>query len=94
MHCFFKKWCIFHFKEEYKMEVRKILVDSSKYSIKCPYTMNAEFLIVHNTANDAPAENEIKYMIRNNNEVSFHFAVDDVEVVQGIPTNRNTWNAR
>lgn len=75
------------------MEVRKILVDSSKYSIKCPYTMNAEFVVVHNSANDAPAENEIKYMIRNNNEVSFHFAVDDVEVVQGIPTNRNTWNA-
>lgn len=75
------------------MEVRKILVDASKYSIKCPYAMNAEFIIVHNTANDAPAENEIKYMIRNNNQVSFHFAVDDVEVVQGIPTNRNTWNA-
>lgn len=55
--------------------------------------MNAEFVVVHNTANDAPAENEIKYMIRNNNEVSFHFAVDDKEVVQGIPTNRNTWNA-
>ena len=55
--------------------------------------MNAEFVVVHNTANDAPAENEIKYMIRNNNKVSFHFAVDDKEVVQGIPTNRNTWNA-
>ena len=26
------------------------------------------------------AENEIKYMIANNNEVSFHYAVDDKEV--------------
>lgn len=75
------------------MEVRKILVDKSKYNIKCPYEMEAEFIIVHNTANDAPARNEVAYMVRNNNEVSFHFAVDDIEIVQGIPTNRNTWNA-
>ena len=47
--------------------------------------MNAEFITVHNTYNDASAENEIAYMIRNNNEVSFHIAVDDKEAVQGIP---------
>ena len=39
--------------------------------------MNPEFITVHNTYNDAPAENEIAYMIRNNNEVSFHITVDD-----------------
>lgn len=50
-------------------------------------------IVVHNTANDASANNEIKYMISNNNEVSFHYAVDDKEVVQGIPTNRNAWHA-
>ncbi|MEE2015337.1 N-acetylmuramoyl-L-alanine amidase, partial [Bacillus thuringiensis] len=53
------------------MQIRKKLVDSSKYGTKCPYTMNPEFITVHNTYNDAPAENEIAYMIRNNNEVSF-----------------------
>ncbi|WP_423249639.1 peptidoglycan recognition protein family protein [Bacillus thuringiensis] len=31
------------------------------------------------------------YMIRNNNEVSFHIAVDDKEAVQGIPLERNAW---
>lgn len=75
------------------MEIKKLLVDESKYNIKCPYEMNAEFIVVHNTANDAPAENEIKYMISNNNKVSFHYAVDDKEIVQGIPTNRNAWHA-
>jgi N-acetylmuramoyl-L-alanine amidase CwlA len=50
-------------------------------------------IVVHNTANDASAKNEIAYMIRNNNKVSFHYAVDDKEVVQGVPENRNTWNA-
>ena len=48
---------------------------------------------VHNTYNDASAENEIAYMIRNDNEVSFHFAVDDKEAVQGLPLNRNGWHA-
>lgn len=75
------------------MEIKKKLVDESKYNIKCPYEMNAEFVVVHNTANDASAQNEIAYMIRNNNEVSFHYAVDDKEIVQGIPTNRNAWHA-
>ena len=67
------------------------LVSKDKYSIKCPNTMTAEFIVVHNTANDAPAENEIKYMISNNNQVSYHYAVDDKEVIQGLPTDRNAW---
>ena len=75
------------------MEIKQNLVSKEKYSIKCPYTMIAEFFVVHNTSNDASAENEIKYMITNNNEVSFHYAVDDIEIVQGIPEDRNTWNA-
>lgn len=73
--------------------IRQNLVDASKYNIKCPYSMDAEFIVVHNTANDASANNEIAYMISNNNKVSFHYAVDDTEIVQGIPENRNAWHA-
>lgn len=75
------------------MNIRQMLVDKSKYSVKCPYSMTPTRIVVHNTANDASANNEIKYMIGNNNQVSFHIAVDDKEAVQGIPLNRNTWNA-
>lgn len=75
------------------LRIVKNLVSESKYGIKCPYTMSPKFIVVHNTANDASAEDEIAYMIRNNNEVSFHYAVDDNEAVQGIPTNRNAWHA-
>ena len=55
--------------------------------------MTPEFIVVHNTANDASAANEVAYMISNNNQVSFHYAVDDKEIVQGIPENRNAWHA-
>src|SRR5690606_29165546 len=75
------------------MKVRKKLVPSSKYGIKCPYKMDAEFITLHNTYNDASANNEISYMISNDNEVSYHFAIDDKEVVQGLPLDRNGWHA-
>ena len=50
-------------------------------------------IVIHNTANDASAANEVAYMHRNKNKVSFHFAVDDVEIIQALPLNRNSWNA-
>ena len=74
------------------MEIRQMLVGPSKYGIKCPNKMAPKYITFHNTYNDAPAENEIRYMIGNNNEVSFHVAVDDMEAVQGIPFDRNAWH--
>lgn len=73
--------------------IRQNLVSSNKYNIKCPYTMVAEGITVHNTSNKAPAKNEINYMINNNKQVSFHYAVDDIEIIQGIPENRNAFHA-
>lgn len=74
------------------IKIIKNLVPSSKHSIKAPYTMKAEYITFHNTANDATARKEISYMIGNDQEVSYHFAVDDKEVVQGVPLNRNAWH--
>lgn len=75
------------------MKIIQNLVPTSKYSRKCPYAMNAEFIVVHNTANNASARNEIAYMISNNNQVSYHYAIDNTDIVQGIPENRNAWHA-
>lgn len=75
------------------MKIVKNLLPKDKYELKCPYTMKPEFIVVHNTANDASAENEINYMIGNDSSTGFHFAVDDKEVVQGIPLDRNAFHA-
>ncbi|ARV43551.1 N-acetylmuramoyl-L-alanine amidase [Bacillus subtilis] len=72
--------------------VRKNLVASSRYTVKCPYSLDAKYITFHNTANDASADAEIRYMIGNTSSTSYHFAVDDKEVVQGIPTDRNAWH--
>lgn len=75
------------------IKIVKNLVPKEKYYIKCPYEMKPSRIVVHNTANDASAKDEISYMIRNNMEISFHYAVDDIEAVQGIEENRNGWHA-
>ncbi|KIN52415.1 MULTISPECIES: peptidoglycan recognition protein family protein [Bacillus subtilis group] len=74
------------------IKVAKNLVSKSKYGLKCPNPMKAEYITIHNTANDASAANEISYMKNNSSSTSFHFAVDDKQVIQGIPTNRNAWH--
>ncbi len=75
------------------VEIVKKIVPESKYSTKCPYSMRPTRIVVHNTANDASAINEIAYMTNNDKEVSFHYAVDDKQIVQGIEENRNAWHA-
>lgn len=75
------------------VEIIKKIVPKGKYGIKCPYTMKPTRIVVHNTANDASALNEVAYMTNNNNEVSFHYAVDDKMIVQGLEENRNGWHA-
>lgn len=73
------------------MNIVKKLCPQERYDIKCPYLREPDRIVVHNTANDAPAANEINYMINRPEEVSFHFAADDTEVVQGLPLERNAW---
>ena len=71
------------------MQITKMLVPESKYSIKCPHEMEPEFIIIHNTANDASAMSEVSYMIGNNNKVSFHCAIDDERMMNEKIFNKN-----
>lgn len=75
------------------VEIRKVECPNDKVKIKCPNNMTPTRIVIHNTANDASAANEIAYMHSNNNQTSFHFAVDDKEIIQGIELNRNAWHA-
>lgn len=75
------------------MEMIKNLCPEWKWSVKCPYSMTPRFVVVHNTANDASAENEVTYMLGNSDSTSYHYAVDDICAVQAIPENRTAWHA-
>ncbi len=73
------------------MIYRKNLCPKELYGIKCPFLRTPDRIVVHNTGNDASAQNEIAYMLRRKEEISFHIAVDDEEAVQGLPFERNAW---
>lgn len=79
------------------VNIRQNLLSQNLYSWKSPYEMKPTRIVVHNTANDASADNEIKYMNKSKNQggvqTSFHYAVDDKEIVQGLPENRNGFHA-
>lgn len=70
----------------------QMLVPQSKMHIKGTYPMTPQYITIHNTANRASAKSEISYMIRNDNYTSYHFAVDDLGAVQGLPLDRNGWH--
>lgn len=76
--------------------IRKNLLNPSKYDLKVPVESCAKdmkYIVVHNTANDASAANEVAYMIRNDSSTSFNAAVDDKEIVVGIPLSRGAFAA-
>lgn len=75
------------------MTIVESYLSESRYPIKSPYPMTPEFVVIHNTANSTSAANEVAYMKRNSNEVSFHYAVDDLGAIAVIPENRNAWHA-
>lgn len=77
----------------YNYTVRNMELPTQKYSIKCPYILDPIGVCIHNTYNNASANNEVTYMQNNNNEVSFHIAIDEKEVVKGLPLNRNAWSS-
>lgn len=70
-------------------------VSSSMYAYKCPYEMTPIGVCVHNTWNDASAEDEAQNMRKpsNKKKISFHDVVDDVKVVHCIPHSRNAFHA-
>lgn len=79
------------------VKVRQNLLSKSLYSWKSPYEMKPSRVVIHNTANDASADAEIKYMKKSEKQggtqVSYHYAVDDKEAVQGLPEDRNGWHS-
>lgn len=75
------------------LEITKMLLPLSKRSLKCPNFMQPIGVTVHETGNYATAMSEISYMIGNNTSTSYHFAVDDVRAVQGLPLDRNGFHS-
>ena len=58
--------------------------------------MKPEYITVHSTGNPrSTAQNEADNVCNNNPDlkVSFHYAVDDKDLIQVLPTNETAWHA-
>ena len=75
------------------MQITRVKCPSNKYTTKCPDVTKKEGITVHNTYNDASAMAEISYMLGRPEKVSFHVAVDDYRVVEGLDFNRSCYAA-
>lgn len=61
-------------------------------------SMSATFITIHDTGNDAPAKNQHNYLKNNNRngsnaKASWHFSVDDTQIIQAVATNKKAWHA-
>ena len=67
--------------------------ESSVSYKKSGYWMNPTRIVIHNTANKATARNEVAYMHRSDSYTSYHYAVDDQEIIQALRLDQNGWHA-
>lgn len=61
-------------------------------------SMSPSYITIHDTGNDAPAKNQHNYLKNNNRngsnaKASWHFSVDDTEIIQAVATNKKAWHA-
>lgn len=77
------------------MKTEEKYISSSLYRTKSPYSMTPQYITIHNTANDASANNEYTFMTKTNasSTTGWHIVVDDVKAIYAVPLNRNSWHA-
>jgi len=78
---------------EFSLETNYMILNESNKKVGSK--MIPTYIVIHNTANSAPAINEAKYLNSSSNtsSTSFHFAVDDTSVYQTVNLNYNSWHA-
>ena len=77
------------------MKIEEKYISSSLYGVKSPYSMTPQYITIHNTANDASADNEYKFMTSTNakSTTGWHIVVDDVKAIYAVPLNRNSFHS-
>lgn len=80
--------------EIYNQDVVTIdLIDKSLYPYKCPYLINKpQAIIIHNAATPSGTAKALNNALHNSKEYkSWHFSVDDKDVIESLPLNRNAF---
>ncbi|WP_105618461.1 peptidoglycan recognition protein family protein [Vallitalea okinawensis] len=82
--------------EIYGVPFRADLIPISNKTSRPQYPMNPTSITVHNTGNSnkgADAEVHTEYVDDTTSYVSWHFTVDDKQIIQELPINESAWHA-
>lgn len=74
------------------MEINQFLVDKDMQGLKCPKEMKPSYITIHNTNNNVSAEFNVKHMRLSHSPVSFHYAVGDIDIWQGVDNDRTAYH--
>lgn len=80
---------------QHGLTIENKLVDKDKYIYKCPFVMDAEYVVIHNagTKGNPTADTLSSSMKSTDEQKSWHFSVDDTKAIQNLSLNRNGWHA-
>lgn len=68
------------------------LIDKDLYPYKCPYLINLKDIVIHNAATPNGTAKALNRALHNSKEYkSWHFSVDDKDIIQSLPLNRNAF---
>lgn len=68
------------------------LIEKTLYPYKCPYLNKPQAIIVHNAATPNGTAKALNNALHNSKEYkSWHFSVDDKDVIESLPLNRNAF---
>lgn len=72
--------------------VKVDLISKDLYPYKCPYTMKAKTIVVHNAATPNGTAQALNATLHSSKEYkSWHFSVDNKEIIESLPINRNAF---
>ena len=68
------------------------LISKDLYSYKCPYTMTPKTVVIHNAATSGGTAKTLNQYLHNHKDYkSWHFTVDDKDIYESLPLNRNAF---
>lgn len=68
------------------------LIGKDLYPYKCPYLINLKDIVIHNAATPNGTAKALNRALHNSKEYkSWHFSVDDKDIIQSLPLNRNAF---
>lgn len=68
------------------------LIEKTLYPYKCPYLNKPQAIIIHNAATPNGTAKALNNVLHNSKEYkSWHFSVDDKDVIESLPLNRNAF---